>query len=48
MATSGKPLDVTARRRIVRLTEENMSRRKIARIVGVARRTVDKYSKLEK
>ena len=43
MAQPGKPLPWVIRERILRLHDQGFSRRNIARTVGVAKRTVDKY-----
>ncbi len=45
MAESGRPLPWNERERIKAMALNGMSRRAIARELGLAKRTVDKYAK---
>lgn len=45
MGVSGRPVDEATLKTIKRLAGQGVSRRKIMRVAGVARGTVDKYAK---
>jgi DNA invertase Pin-like site-specific DNA recombinase len=47
MATSGRPLDPPTRQQVVRLLAARFSRRRIARLCEVSKRTVDKIAREE-
>lgn len=44
MATSGKPLPWSIRDKILKLLGDGFSRRQVAAILRVSKRTVDKYA----